>query len=45
MAREELTQEAMKCLSKAFSGEEVPVHVVQAAVAIVLTPVAPADAP
>jgi len=39
MSREELKQAAIDCLAKAFKGEEIPVHVVQAAVSIVLTPV------
>ena len=44
MTHDELKQTAVECLAKAFKGEEVPVHVVQAATAIVLTP-APASAP
>lgn len=38
MTREELKQEAIDCLAKAFKGEEVPTHVVQAAVSILVTP-------
>lgn len=38
MSREELKEAAINCLAKAFKGDEVPVHVVQAATAIVLTP-------
>lgn len=38
MSREELKQAAIECLAKAFKGDEIPAHVVQAAVAIVLTP-------
>jgi hypothetical protein len=38
MSREELKSAAMECLAKAFAGNEIPVHVVQAATAIVLTP-------
>lgn len=41
MSREELKQAAVECLAKAFKGEDVPVHVVQAAVSIVLTPELP----
>jgi hypothetical protein len=33
-----LTKAATECLAKAFRGDDVPVHVVQAAVAILLTP-------
>ena len=38
MKHEELKQAAVECLAKAFKGEQVPAHVVQAATAIVLTP-------
>lgn len=38
MTRDELKQAAIDILGKAFKGDEVPVHVVQAAVAIILTP-------
>jgi hypothetical protein len=47
MSRDELRQAAIDCLANAFKGEslkggpdgaDVPSHVVQAAVAIVLTP-------
>lgn len=36
MTRDELKQAAVESLAKAFRGDEVPVHVVQAAVAIIL---------
>lgn len=38
VSREELKASAMECLAKAFKGDEVPAHVVQAATAIILTP-------
>jgi hypothetical protein len=38
MSREELKSAAIACLAKAFTGADVPVHVVQAATAIILTP-------
>lgn len=34
MTIQELKQVAFECLAKAFKGEEIPVHVVQAAVAV-----------
>lgn len=44
MSREELKSAAIECLAKAFKGEDVPNHVVQAATAIVLTPDPPTKA-
>lgn len=38
VTREQLRQEAMDCLVKALKGGDIPVHVVQAAVSLVLTP-------
>ena len=38
MTHEELKRKAIDCLAKAFKGEKVPVHVVQAAVTISLAP-------
>ena len=38
MSREELKTAAIGCLAKAFKGEKIESHVVQAATAIVLTP-------
>ncbi len=38
MSREELKTAAIECLAKAFRGDDIPMHVVQAATAIVLTP-------
>jgi hypothetical protein len=38
MTHEEMKQAAIDCLAKAFKGEDVPAHVVQAATAIVLSP-------
>lgn len=37
MTQEQLRQAAIDCLVKAFTGSDVQVHVVQAAVSIVLT--------
>jgi hypothetical protein len=38
MTRDELKQSAIECLAKAFAGKKVEVHVIQAAVSIVLSP-------
>lgn len=38
MTTEELKQAAVDLLARAFKGETVPSHVVQAAVAVLLTP-------
>lgn len=38
MSREELKAAAVEMLGKVFKGQDVPVHVVQAAVAIILAP-------
>ncbi len=43
MSREELKTAAIECLAKAFRGDDIPMHVVQAATAIVLTPDPPED--
>lgn len=34
MTYDELTQAAIECLAKAFSGDNIPSHVVQSAVAV-----------
>lgn len=38
MTREELKQAAINCLVEVFKGKDMPVHVVNAAIAIVLAP-------
>lgn len=38
MTRKELKQAAIDSLAKAFSGGDIPAHVVQAAVAVLLSP-------
>lgn len=38
MTHGELKQAAIDCLGKAFYGQDIPVHVVQAATAVVLSP-------
>ena len=38
MSQTELKQAAIDVLGKAFKGDEIPAHVVQAALAVVLTP-------
>ena len=38
MDMKKLKTAAIECLAKAFRGDDVPVHVVQAATAVALTP-------
>lgn len=38
MSHADLQQAAIACLAKAFNGDDIPAHVVQAAVSVILTP-------